>query len=72
MKWISIKEGLPDYGENSNFLVTDGKSVHVAYMDKDELWFLCDPRENYSELIKRLTHWGDFSSIILPKDIKQL
>lgn len=71
MKWISIKnQPFPDSGENTNFLVTDGKSVHVAYIDKEQLWFRCDPYENYGGLEERLTHWISFNSVPLPQPPK--
>lgn len=66
MKWRLIKDEFPDYGDNEKFLVSDGKSVWVAFGDKGDLVFVSETCENEYEIRDRLTHWCWLHEVTLP------
>lgn len=68
MEWRNLKNNFPITGDTVVILVSDGKNVYTAYEDKEQIWFHCDPRENYDAILDRLTHWAYLTDIPLPEN----
>ena len=72
MKWKTLQEEFPDYGDNVQFLTSDGKNVYVMYGDKEELWFISETNENEYTIRNRLTHWCFLKDVTLPNQPERL
>lgn len=66
MKWIKFSDEFPLYGENVQFLVSDGKEVWICYEEHEKLYFTSETNENEFEIERRLTHWCLLENVSLP------
>ncbi len=60
MEWISVKDRLPEHGQDVIVYGPDGVVAYVTYMANDNLLytgFYFDVGGEYITLLKGITHW---------------